>query len=102
MNFKELEIGMFVKEYGLIVRKGEAGSSKIWKDNDHISFFSLRDSYHGQLSKAVKEGEEFEILYGRGHDKYKEAIQKLIEERCDFIADAENDVDLLRAYKETA
>lgn len=83
---------------GLIVRAGEAGSDPFYKNSPFIKFFELNDGYHGQLSRAVKPGEQFEILHAVGTKEYRKIVQRIIGERVDAAMDAQGDVDLLHAY----
>ena len=95
--FDKLEVGMLT-DHGLIVRFGAAGTDPFWTDSAFISMFDPNDNYHGQSSRAVKAGEEFEILHEPGTEGYRELVQKVLHERVNAMMDAGNDIDLLRAY----
>ena len=95
--FDKLEGGMLT-DHGLIVRFGAVGTDPFWTDSAFISMFDLDDNYYGRSSRAVKAGEEFEILHEPGTEEYRVFIQKVLHERVNAMMDAGNDIDLLRAY----
>ena len=96
--FNELEPGMLTT-IGLIVRTGEAGTDRLFTNTAYIKFFDIHDSFYGQASRAVKDGSEFEVLHEIGTKEYLAVIQKLVSDRVDCARDAENDIDLLNAYR---
>lgn len=99
MKFENLKVGMLTTA-GLVIRIIEAGEDRFWGDEKSIMFIDLNDAYWGQAARSVSDDEEFLIIHERGTEEYKREMQRLIEERFKYIHDAQNDVDLLRAYKE--
>lgn len=98
MKFEDLKPGMLTNA-GLIVSADPPGTTKIFGESKSIRFFDGHDAYYGKCSRFVKDGEEFEILHEIGSKGYKKFVQKCISDVVDCISAAQDNLDLLRAYK---
>lgn len=96
VKFEELEVGMLTDK-GLIKRILPAGTDKFFGDKPALYWFDLEDPYFGVSTGSVKPDFEYEVTHERGTEEYRKVVQRLIEERYQFIVDAQNDVDFMRA-----
>ena len=98
MKIKDLEPGMVYDDI-LVIAVEPKGTNPFW-DEDCIRFFYLHDSgYYGSCSKSANFDDDVTIGPIKGTLAYDKILEALIASRVDAMMQAQNDIDLLRAYK---